>query len=165
MLREVLDLPGTAAQSLAEHARPGELARALHAQARHDDAFALTEAIEAMPPPVDVLLRTRCRGARAVALGSVGRLDEAEALAREAVELGRRTDCLNLRGDTLVDLAEILARAGRPEEGASPLREAVDLYERKGNVVSAAKARALLDELSTSGIERPANRSTPLVRR
>ena len=31
----------------------------------------------------------------------------------------------------------------------SPLREAVALYERKGNVVSAAKARATLEALAT----------------
>ncbi len=45
-------------------------------------------------------------------------------------------------------LAEIAAplRAGT-EEAATALEEAIALYERKGNVVSAARARALLDEV------------------
>jgi alkanesulfonate monooxygenase SsuD/methylene tetrahydromethanopterin reductase-like flavin-dependent oxidoreductase (luciferase family) len=71
-------------------------------------------------------------------------VDEAEALAREAVELARSTDFLNAQGDTLVDLAEILSLAGRPAEAAAALDEAVALYERKGNVVSASRARSAL---------------------
>ncbi len=145
MLREALAVPGASADGYSSTMAQAELTRALHAQGRHGDALAIAEAIGCSVSGSD--LRIRCRGARALALSSVGRLNEAEELAREAVELGRGSDFLNFRGDTLVDLAEILTRAGRPEEGASPLREAVELYERKGNVVSAAKARAALAEL------------------
>jgi tetratricopeptide (TPR) repeat protein len=144
VLEEMHTLSRASGDHLFSSYTGAELARALHAQQRHDDAFAVTEALEATPPLVDVYGRVRRREARALALGSIGRLAEAEELARDAVDLGRRSDFLNLRGDTLVDLAEILTRAGRPEEGASPLREAVELYERKSNVVSAEKARALL---------------------
>jgi tetratricopeptide (TPR) repeat protein len=144
VLREVLDRPGVSANRWLSTFAQAELAHAVHAQQRHDDAFALTDAIEAMPSLVDVYVRTRCRGARALTLGSIGRLHEAEKLARDAVELARGSDCLVLRGDTLVDLAEILGRAGRPEEAAAPLEEAVAFYERKGNIVSAAKARSAL---------------------
>jgi tetratricopeptide (TPR) repeat protein len=149
VLREVLDLPRASAHGLHNAYAEVELARVLHAQGRHDDAFALTEAIEAVPPLAELYVRTRRRGARALALGSIGRLDEAEALARDAVELGRQTDFLNIRGDTLVDLAGILRLSGRPAEStATALEEAVALYERKGNVVSAARARVLLQELA-----------------
>jgi hypothetical protein len=41
----------------------------------------------------------------------------------------------------------VLALAGRPSEAVPALEEAVRLFEHKGNVVSAAKARALLAEL------------------
>jgi tetratricopeptide (TPR) repeat protein len=148
LLRGVLDVPDEAADRLMSTFARAELVRSLHTQARHEEAFALTETIEAVPPLVDIYIRTRCRGARALALSSVGRLDEAELVAREAVESARGTDCLNLRGDTLVDLAEILERAGRPEAAADPLREAIALFEQKGNIVSAAKAYALLTELA-----------------
>ena len=40
--------------------------------------------------------------------------------------------------------------AGRPAEAAVALEEALALYERKGNVVSAGKTQTLLDELPTS---------------
>jgi class 3 adenylate cyclase/tetratricopeptide (TPR) repeat protein len=149
VLREVLDLPRASAHRLFNATAEVELVRAVHAQGRHDDAFALTEAIEAVPPLADPYVRTRRRGARALALGSIGRLDEAEALARDAVELSRQSDFLNIRGDTLVDLAGILRLCGRPaESAATALEEAVALYERKGNVVSAARARALIEELT-----------------
>jgi hypothetical protein len=41
----------------------------------------------------------------------------------------------------------VLGLAGRGEEAAGALEEAIALYERKGNVVSAARAKALLGEL------------------
>jgi hypothetical protein len=44
-------------------------------------------------------------------------------------------------------LAQVLVAAGRSEEAAALLREAIDRYERKGNVVSAAGARKRLAAL------------------
>ena len=44
-------------------------------------------------------------------------------------------------------LAEVLCLAERPGEAIPVIREALRLFEQKGNVVSAGKARALLDEL------------------
>ena len=57
------------------------------------------------------------------------------------------TEFLNLHADALLVLAEVLRLAGRAGEAAAALEEAIELYERKGNVVSAAKARAALDDL------------------
>ena len=42
-----------------------------------------------------------------------------------------------------------LRLAERPGEAAPVIQEALNLYEQKGNVVSAGKARALLGELQT----------------
>ncbi len=47
-----------------------------------------------------------------------------------------------------MDLAEVLRLADRPDEAADALREAVELYARKGNVVSADRARTLLADLN-----------------
>ena len=74
---------------------------------------------------------------------------EAERLAEEAVAIGRQTDGLSDLGDALVALAEVGSLSGRPEDEATALREAIDLYERKGILMSAARARARLDSLST----------------
>jgi hypothetical protein len=43
----------------------------------------------------------------------------------------------NARGTALLRLAEVFSMAGRPGEMASPLNEAIELFERKGNRVSA----------------------------
>jgi DNA-binding SARP family transcriptional activator len=147
VLREAFDLPGASADRWSSTMGQAELARAVIGQGRHDDALAIADTIAALSP-VDVGLRIRCRGSRALALSSVGRLGEAEHLAREAEELAGRSDFLNFHGDALVDLAEILTVSERPDEAADALAEAVRLYERKGNVVSAAKARSFLAELA-----------------
>jgi hypothetical protein len=52
---------------------------------------------------------------------------------------------LSHRGDAMLDLADVLWLAGRPEEGERSAREGLALYETKGNVAAAARARALLD--------------------
>ena len=61
--------------------------------------------------------------------------------------MSSETEFLGYHAEALLVLAEVLRLAGRLEEAAGALEEAVALYERKGNVVSAAKARAALDEL------------------
>ena len=50
---------------------------------------------------------------------------------------------LNLSADLRVDLAEILLVAGWRKATLPVINEAIDLYERKGNVVSATRARSL----------------------
>ena len=67
--------------------------------------------------------------------------------AREAVGTVEATELLNFHADALLVLAEVLQLAGKPEEAAPALEEAVALYGRKGNVVSGAKAATLLGQL------------------
>ena len=57
----------------------------------------------------------------------------------------KASDDLSQRGDALVNLAFVLERAGRADDAADALREALALYERKGNVVAAAQARTLIE--------------------
>jgi hypothetical protein len=68
-------------------------------------------------------------------------------LEREAVTFTAGSDLLNDQADTLVDLAEVERLWGRSAEASTALESAVALYEQKGNVISAAKAHTLLDEL------------------
>jgi hypothetical protein len=69
---------------------------------------------------------------------------EAERLAREAAGLAP-AEMPNLRADLLVDLAEVLLRAKQPAKAKPVIAEAIGSYERKGNLVSAASARAVGD--------------------
>jgi hypothetical protein len=52
------------------------------------------------------------------------------------------------RARTHFDLAEVLRLAGRSQDSSVELEHALRLYEQKGNLVGAAKTRALLDETS-----------------
>jgi tetratricopeptide (TPR) repeat protein len=88
------------------------------------------------------------RQARAKVLARRGEHVEAERLAREAVNLGDRTEMLNDSANAYVDLAEVLALGGQTADAASALEEALARYARKGNVVSARRAQARLDSLA-----------------
>jgi len=120
------------------------LAQALYLQGRHDEAEALTGVSEGAATPDDVFSQIAWRGVRSKALANRGEIEQAERLAREAVALAEETDGLNLHGDALLDLAEVLRTAGRPAEEAVAAERALALYERKGNLPSMARARAVL---------------------
>ena len=69
---------------------------------------------------------------------------EAETLARRAVERAAKGDDLSAHADALVGLAEALELGARHDEATAALRAALELYERKGNVVAAEHVRELL---------------------
>jgi tetratricopeptide (TPR) repeat protein len=78
----------------------------------------------------------------------MGRSEEAERLALEAVALAEETrDFPLLRGDALLDLGEVLIAIGRRQAAVGPIEKALSLHERKGNVVSASAARRRLAEI------------------
>ena len=76
-----------------------------------------------------------------------GHHTQAEQLAREAVAITERTDGLNLQGDALCDLAEVLNAAGRSDQAPAALAQALERYERKKNLAMPAQARDRLAEL------------------
>jgi hypothetical protein len=82
---------------------------------------------------------------RAKLLARRGEVAEAEALARDAVALADETDFTVLRADAFMDLAEVLRTTGRDIESAPLVDQALGLYEQKGNVVAAGRARRILD--------------------
>jgi DNA-binding SARP family transcriptional activator/tetratricopeptide (TPR) repeat protein len=122
------------------------LAQAVLLQGRNDEALALTELSEEAGAPDDLTVQVLWRGPRASVLAQNAELDRAEQLAREAVELAERTDFLNLHADALMGLAEVLHVAGRPTDETTAT--ALTLYERKGNLISAARVRAAVEAAS-----------------
>ena len=66
---------------------------------------------------------------------------DAERLAREAVAICDETELLDQQGDAYADLAEVLLLTGKPDEAAAALEQALERYERKGNLVSAQRMR------------------------
>ena len=124
-----------------------DLGDALDAQGRYEEALLVSEIAEGIGIEGDVDANVRWRQLRAKALAHLGRLDEAEALAVEAVSVSARTDYLDLHAQALLALTEVLRSAGRTTEAASAVRDALNLYRRKGNLVTARRAEALLEEL------------------
>jgi class 3 adenylate cyclase len=87
------------------------------------------------------------RDAQALVEAKRGQHTAAERLAREAVEIGRRTEALNAQADTFADLGEVLALADRREEAATATEQALARYEAKENLVRAGWMRERLAEL------------------
>jgi class 3 adenylate cyclase/tetratricopeptide (TPR) repeat protein len=69
------------------------------------------------------------------------RFDEALALSDEALAAFEGTDLLGWHAEVLEDRADVLRLAGRPDDAEAAARQALGLYERKGDIVSAARVR------------------------
>jgi tetratricopeptide (TPR) repeat protein len=119
------------------------LARTVCAQGRYDEAFRLTRESEEAARPNDIHSHILWRTTRAQVLAQRGELEAAEALALEAVAFAAESDFLDSHADALMVLAELRMQAGRREEAAAQVEEAVRLYEQKGNLLSSERARAL----------------------
>jgi tetratricopeptide (TPR) repeat protein len=121
-----------------------ELAQAVYEQGRFEEAKRYAAVSEEAGASDDVATQLLVRGLRAKLAARRGSAEEAEALARSAVELAATTEAPNFRGHAWMDLAEVLRLAGRTEEASPALQEAARQFDSKGNVVSAARARGLL---------------------
>ena len=147
---------GLAALSTAAPA----LGRTLCELGRYEEAEPLAHLGRELGDANDVTTQTLWSQVPARVLASDGRDGEAETLAREAVEIADRTDGLNMQGDALCDLAEVMAAAGRTEEAAEALEQALHRYESKKNLAMLAQVRPRLEALhpQAAGAE-PARRA------
>jgi len=93
---------------------------------------------------VDAQVRSRLVQARVLAAGND---DRAVSLAEEAVSRSAEMADLILRADALADLAQVLTLLRTPEMAEPPLREALTLFEQKGDEVSSKRVRLLLDRV------------------
>jgi Flp pilus assembly protein TadD len=125
-----------------------ELARAVYTQGRYDEAFELTRTAEELSAADDITSQALWRMVRGKVLARRGQAEEAAAVASEAVELMRQTDASVVRDEGLMDVAEAMRLAGQSALAREYLEEALGLFERKGNLVSAAAARESLDALA-----------------
>ncbi len=123
------------------------LGRVLCRLGRHGEAEPLAQQGRALADPSDIRALTIWRQVQALVEASRGNHAEAERLAREAVEIIARSDALNLQGDALTDLAQVLAAAERHDEAAAAYRAAFERYERKQNIPLARRTRERLAAL------------------
>jgi class 3 adenylate cyclase/tetratricopeptide (TPR) repeat protein len=149
-LRESHDLLAEAGEKGLLSTVAANLAQALYLQGRYDEAEEMLIVSAEVGASDDVSTQVLTRSVRARILARRGLPEEAEGLAREAVALAAETEYVDLRGESLLALGEVLRLAGRLEEAVEAMQEALDLWEAKGNVVFAARTRALLGELQVS---------------
>ena len=120
------------------------LAEALLQTDRVDEAEAIADQAEAWAMDDDIDPQIGRRRIKARVLARRGRFDDAERLAREAVEIAERTDYLENQALARTGLAEVLERAGRSGEARAELERALAIYDRKGLKVRADELRAHL---------------------
>jgi tetratricopeptide (TPR) repeat protein len=123
------------------------LAQALVEEGRYSDAIEFSKISEDTGAAADVVTQAVWRSARATALAQAGDTAAAELLAAEAVELAEGTDFLDLQGNTLLSLANVLHLTGQSEKAPPLVERARRAFESKGNTVAKAKAVAALGEL------------------
>jgi class 3 adenylate cyclase/tetratricopeptide (TPR) repeat protein len=120
------------------------VARALYEQGRYDEAEEWTLRSEAAAGLEDTEAQAMWQVTRARILARRNEFDLAVRLGRKAVSLLEGADTPDARGSALTDLAEVLILAGRPEEAKVPLEEALAVYQAKGHLVGAEKARGMI---------------------
>ncbi|HWT78589.1 MAG TPA: hypothetical protein VN648_07275, partial [Candidatus Methylomirabilis sp.] len=80
------------------------------------------------------------RGVYARILADRGHYGEAEELARSAAAIVAQTDLLSDHADIQLELSYVLAAAGKISEAHSAATQALDLYQRKGNLPGARES-------------------------
>ena len=70
---------------------------------------------------------------------------KAEELIDEAVVIVERTDFLFDRGTVYLDRAEVMELLGRDEDARGARERALEVFEEKGDLVSASRTRDLLE--------------------
>jgi predicted ATPase/class 3 adenylate cyclase len=137
----------------------GLLADILYRQGRYDESAEFAGICEHLASPGDVASQFHWRCVRAKLKARQGNFSEAESLLLAAMALIETSDHLDLQGNGLLDLAEVRELAGALADAAALSEQAALLFERKGNVVSAGRAR-----LPTERLLSPADRAAAVGR-
>src|SRR5262245_27537253 len=116
------------------------LGRALLALGRSEEAEAVSHESEALAGD-DLKAAIAWRGVRAEALARRGEHATAIDFARAAVETAAATDALLDHADARLALANVLRAAGRHAEAAAEDARTIELWESKGAVLLAERAR------------------------
>jgi class 3 adenylate cyclase len=115
-------------------------------QQRYDDAEDLLAVAADAGADDDFVTQVRLRAGKAKLFAQRGAARDAEVLARDALALAEETEFVDLRGDSLLALGDVLALDGRTSDAEAAHRAALELMEAKGNVMSADRARQRLAE-------------------
>jgi predicted ATPase/class 3 adenylate cyclase len=125
-----------------------KLARAIAAQgpSRYDEAIRLIATSRETAADGDLTPQFLGQGLYARILADRGRYREAERLARSAVGLAAQTDLLSHHADILLEFSHVLAATGQVPEAHSAATQALNLYQRKGNLPGARESLRYLTQ-------------------
>jgi tetratricopeptide (TPR) repeat protein len=129
----------------------GLLAEAVYRQGRFEEAATHAAFCEAIAAPSDVYSQYLCRGIKGKLLARDGAGNDGVDLAQTGVDESRKSDDIEGQGNALLFLAEANAAAGRTNDAIRSAKEACALFEAKGNVISARRAR----EFAATGVAEP----------
>ena len=119
------------------------LAEALYAQGRLDETELMSKICEDTAGSDDIVTQVIWRTARSKVLARRDQFDDAERLAREALDLADETDFPDLRAGAAMALGEVFLLAGRFDEAEPLVKTAQEIHEQKGNIVAARAAGSL----------------------
>jgi predicted ATPase/class 3 adenylate cyclase len=128
----------------------GLLGEVLYWEGRGAEAEHWVEVARQSSAPDDLSSQAHWRAVQAMVLASKERFGEAEPLAREAVDIAKRTDEIEHVGHRLMALAEVLRLAGRAEAAVPIVREAIGRYQEKGVKPSVERAHRMLEQLASA---------------
>jgi tetratricopeptide (TPR) repeat protein len=129
----------------------GLLAEAVYRQGRFEEAATHAAFCEAIAAPSDVYSQYLWRGIKGKLLARDGAGNDGVDLAQTGVDESRKSDDIEGQGNAQLFLAEANAAAGRTEDAIRSAKEACALFEAKGNVISARRAR----EFAATGVAEP----------
>jgi class 3 adenylate cyclase/tetratricopeptide (TPR) repeat protein len=123
------------------------LASVLGDQGRFDEAETFAQRSRELAAEDDFASQSEWRSAQARILAHRRRFDEALRLADEALEIAEGTDYLDWQGQGREVRGMVLEAAGRGDDAREAYETAIDRFERKGNVVAAARVRGRLERV------------------
>jgi len=122
------------------------LADVLCEQGKYPEAATMAQRAIELSAPDDVDPMTRSKSVLAMVSARRGDAEAAIAQARAAVDGCSDTDLMMIRADALRRLGEVLREAGRDHDAVAVFSDALAAYERKGNVVMAARVHRYLGD-------------------
>jgi predicted ATPase/class 3 adenylate cyclase len=125
----------------------GLLADVLYMRGRYKESAEFADVCGRLASDDDVASQFLWRCVRGKLRARHGATGEAEALLSAATALIDSSDWLDWQGNGLLNFAEVRELAGDPADAAALSEKAAGLFERKGNVVSAERARQLAERL------------------
>ena len=144
LLREMTDAYDAIGETGFNSTVVAVLANTVCDQGRYGEAERLAARSRELSAEDDFASQASWRMAQARVLADRGAFDDALRLAEEAVEINGETDYIGWQGDGLEVEGIVLEAAGRRDDALAAYGKALDRYERKGNIVAAARIRQRL---------------------